>query len=186
MGDLRIAIGSGEQRWEGWVPTQRSDLDLLDRSSFERFFRGRLADAMLCEHTWEHLDPFDAVRAAALCRDYLVRGGRLRVAVPDGRFPDEAYQRAVQVGGPGPSDHPAADHKVVYVAETLATVFTEAGFETRLLEWWDDQGVFHVTPWSIDDGPIYRSSLLDHRNEVYRRGQGPPGFTSLIVDCFAP
>lgn len=34
-----------------------------------------------------------------------------------------------------------------------------------------------------DDDPIYRSSLRDHRNEAFRNGVGPPGFTSLILDA---
>ena len=105
------------------------------------------------------------------------------MAVPDGRFPTDEYQHTVQVGGPGPADHPAADHKVVYVAETLVDVFERAGFDVKLIEWWDAAGRFCVSPWSPDDGPIYRSSLLDHRNESYRLAHGAPGFTSLIIDA---
>jgi hypothetical protein len=88
------------------------------------------------------------------------------VAVPDGLFPDPEYQHMVQVGGPGPADHPAAGHRVVFVAETFAAVFEEAGFAVTLLEWWDRSGVFNRTDWNIEDGPIYRSSLMDHRNEA--------------------
>ena len=182
----RVIIGAGEQRWDGWIPTQQEELDLLWRSSFERFFGTERADAFLCEHTWEHLTIDEAVDAALTCREFLVEGGRLRVAVPDGRFPDEEYQRTVQVGGPGPADHPAADHKVVYVAETFVEVFKRVGFTVQLLEWWDAKGVFHVADWSPDDGPIYRSTRLDHRNADFRNGLGPPGFTSLILDATRP
>ena len=182
MVGLQVIIGAGEQRWPGWLATQRDQLDLRDESSFQRFFGSTRAQAFLCEHTWEHLTIEEGVEAAQICRRFLHDGGRLRVAVPDGRFPDDDYQRTVQVGGPGPVDHPAADHKVVYVAETFAAVFEQAGFEVALLEWWDRAGFFRVRPWSADDGPIYRSSLLDHRNAAYRAGHGPPGFTSLIVD----
>ncbi len=52
-----------------------------------------------------------------------------------------------------------------------------------LLEWWDAAGEFHALPWTPDDGPIYRSSLLDHRNEAFRNGDGPPGFTSPMLDA---
>jgi predicted SAM-dependent methyltransferase len=184
VNDLRVIIGAGDQRWPGWVATQREQLDLLDETSFERFFGARRADAFLCEHTWEHLTIDEGVEAARICRSFLMVGGRLRVAVPDGRFPHDEYQSTVQVGGPGPIDHPAADHKVVYTSDTLAEVFRRAGFKVELLEWWDHVGRFHVREWDPADGPVYRSSLLDHRNEDYRTGRGRPGFTSLMLDAF--
>ncbi len=183
---LRVVIGAGDQKWAGWVATQQTELDLLQPETFDRFFNGVKADALLCEHTWEHLTIEEGVRAARTCFDHLVDGGRLRVAVPDGRFPDFEYQRTVQIGGPGPSDHPAAGHRVVYVAETLSEVFATAGFDVSLLEWWDLDETFHVEPWSVADGPIYRSSVLDHRNEKYRNATGAPGFTSIILDAVRP
>lgn len=183
---LRVIIGAGEQRWDGWIPTQQHELDLLDPNSFSGWFGGRSADALLCEHVWEHLTIDEGTAAAKLCAQYLRPGGRLRIAVPDGRFPDDEYQRTVQVGGPGPRDHPAADHRVVFVHETLTAMFVAAGYCVHLLEWWDADGTFWVEPWSIDDGPIYRSSRMDHRNIDYRTGIGRPGFTSLILDAFVP
>jgi predicted SAM-dependent methyltransferase len=179
----RVVIGAGEQRWLGWLATQRDELDLLDERTFENFFGEARAQSFLCEHTWEHLSIDEGIEAARICWRFLEDGGRLRVAVPDGRFPSDEYQRTVQVGGPGPADHPAADHKVVYIAEKFAAVFEKAGFDVVLLEWWDSDGNFRIVPWSVDDGPIYRSSVLDHRNEEYRAGRGAPGFTSLIVDA---
>ena len=47
---LRVILGAGEQRWDGWVATQKERLDLLDRTGWEDAFRDRLADAFLCEH----------------------------------------------------------------------------------------------------------------------------------------
>ncbi len=183
---MNVIIGAGEQRYDGWIATQQSELDLLDPSSFVRFFGDMRADRFLCEHTWEHLTVDEGVRAAQQCFAYLRPNGRIRVAVPDGYFPDAGYQRNVQVGGPGPADHPAADHRVVFVAETLVAMFEEAGFAVRLLEWWDADGQFHSEPWSLDEGPIYRSTLLDHRNGEYRAGLGPLGFSSLIIDARKP
>ncbi len=183
---MRVIIGAGEQRWDGWIATQQDQLDLLRPETFAEFFGEARAEAFLCEHTWEHLSFEEGIHAAKTCFAYLMPGGRLRVAVPDGRFPDAEYQRTVQVGGPGPPDHPAASHKIVYVAERLEQVFLEAGFAVELLEWWDTNGTFNTHSWHRDDGPIYRSSLLDHRNENYRSGQGPLGFSSLILDAYKP
>ena len=40
--------------------------------------------------------------------------------------------------------------------------------------------------WRVEDGPVYRSRALDHRNAAWRAGTGGPGFTSLILDCVRP
>lgn len=180
---LRVILGAGGQRWDGWTATGREQLDLTDPASFAAYFGARRAAAFLCEHVWEHLTPEQGRAAARLCFTHLRPGGVLRVAVPDGLFPDPAYQRVVQVGGPGPADHPAADHQVVYTHRTFVPIFEQAGFTVTLLEHWDEAGVLHVQPWNPADGPIYRSVPLDHRNAAHRAGSGPPGFTSLILDA---
>ena len=97
----RVIIGAGDQRWEGWIATQQAELDLLKPETFTKFFADERAEKLLCEHTWEHLTIEEGVVAARTCFQFLVPGGRLRVAAPDGRFPDAEYQRTVQVGGPG-------------------------------------------------------------------------------------
>jgi predicted SAM-dependent methyltransferase len=178
----RVIIGAGEQRWPGWVPTQQTDLDLLDPASFAAYFGDARADALLCEHVWEHLEPADAVAAARLVSAYLKPGGYLRVAVPDGHHPDPGYRSLVAVRGPGP----AHDHRVLYTLETLGAVFTQADFVVRPLEWWDAAGAFHHVAWRVEDGPVYRSRQLDHRNAGWREGHGAPGFTSVILDAVKP
>ncbi|EYB67107.1 hypothetical protein DEIPH_ctg051orf0012 [Deinococcus phoenicis] len=179
---MKIMLGAGEQRWAGWTPTQREELDLTDPAAFARFFEGARADAFLCEHVWEHLTPQQGLAAARLVLAYLRPGGLLRVAVPDGHHPNPAYRARVAVNGPGP----AQDHRVLYTLESFVPVFEHAGFAVTPLEWWDAAGVFHAADWSPADGPIYRSSLLDHRNADWRAGRGRPGFTSLILDAQRP
>ena len=178
---MKVIIGAGGQRWEGWVPTQREELDLLKEESWAQFFQGELAESLLCEHVFEHLSLEEGKQAAAMIYRYLKPGGFIRLAVPDVYFPDEEYQRIVQVGGPGPKDHPAADHKVVYNYNLLKEVYQEAGFEVKLLEYHDEQGHFHLADWDVDEAPIYRSSKLDHRNQ-----DGVIRFASLIIDAIKP
>jgi predicted SAM-dependent methyltransferase len=178
---LRIIIGAGEQRWPGWLPTQKEMLDLLRPEDWETSFHARPPEAFLCEHVWEHLTEAEGRAAARLCFRYLKPGGYVRCAVPDGNFPNADYQRMVQVGGPGPQDHPAAGHKMVYDYRLFGDVFASAGFEVDLLEYCDEQGRFHYHQWSVDDGPIYRSLMLDHRNR-----EGKLGFVSLILDARKP
>ena len=70
---LRIIIGAGEQRWPGWLPTQKDELDLLHPDDWEASFYARPADAFLCEHVWEHLTEAEGRAAARLCFRYLDR-----------------------------------------------------------------------------------------------------------------
>lgn len=178
---MKVIIGAGNQKWDGWVPTQQHELDLLDEKSWARFFKNQMPDALLCEHVYEHLDLEEGKRAAGIIYKYLKPGGYIRIAVPDGFFPDEEYQRVAQIGGPGPRDHPAADHQIVYNYHILQSLFKEAGFEVKLLEYHDEAGNFHIDEWDEIQAPIYRSSKLDHRNQdrVIR-------FASLIIDAVKP
>ena len=181
LSELRIIIGAGDQRYRGWVATQREDLDLLVRDRWIARYEPGTIDALLCEHVWEHLTEGEGRAAAALCYEFLKPGGFLRVAVPDRNFPDPVYQDTVKVGGQGPADHSAADHKIVYDYHLFQDVFASAGFTVDLLEYCDDSGRFHYNQWNIADGPIYRSLLLDHRNR-----EGRLGFASLILDALKP
>jgi len=178
---LRIIIGAGAQAWPGWIATQGDELNLLRRDQWEALFGDRRIDALLCEHVWEHLTEAEGRVAARLCYDYLKPSGYLRCAVPDANFRNAAYQWTVQVGGPGPADHPAADHKIVYDYKLLADVFAGAGFAVDLLEYCDDAGRFHFNYWDPADGPIGRSLRADTRNQ-----DGKLGFVSLIVDAKKP
>jgi predicted SAM-dependent methyltransferase len=136
---------------------------------------------LLCEHVFEHLTESEARAAAAICFDFLEPGGWMPVAVPDTNFPSAAYQDMVKVGGPGPADHPAADHKIVYDVMLLSDVFTSAGFSVDALEFCDAHGRFHYRHWDYESGPIYRSFRSDHRNKNFALG-----FTSVIIDAHKP
>ena len=174
---LRIGIGAGNQAWPGWIASQGNELNLLRRDQWETIFGDRRIDALLCEHVLEHLTEAEGRAAATLCYDFLKPGGYLRCAVPDANFRNEAYQRAVQAGGPGS----AADHKLVYDYGLLSDVLTSAGFVVDLLEYCDDTGRFHFNYWDPADGPVGRSVRSDTRNQ-----DGKLGFVSLIVDAKKP
>ena len=176
---MKVIIGAGEQRWNEWIATQGEELNLLDEDSWALFFGDEKADTFLCEHVFEHLTVEEGKQAAKTIFRFLNPGGFIRVAVPDRFFPNEEYQRIVQIGGPGSRDHPAAGHKVVYAYNELFEVFQSAGFSVRLLEYHDENGEFHVFDWNIDEAPIYRSSKLDHRNQ-----DGKIGFASIILDAY--
>ena len=178
---LRVIIGAGTQSYPDWIATHKEQLDLLKRDDWAASFGDRLIDALLCEHVWEHLTKAQGCLAAAICYEFLKPGGFLRCAVPDANFPDEAYQKAARVGGPGPKDHPAAGHKIVYDYKLFTSVFESVGFEVDLLEYCDEQGRFHYNQWDPGDGVIYRSLLCDHRNR-----NGKINSVSLLIDARKP
>ncbi|WP_044338826.1 class I SAM-dependent methyltransferase [Rossellomorea aquimaris] len=178
--EMKIVIGAGEYvNNPGWIHTQEEEVDLLDERTWENRFDECSIDAILAEHVWEHLTYEEGIEAAEICRKYLKPSGYIRCAVPDGYFPDETYQSIVQVGGPGPIDHPAASHKIVYNYQTLTDMFECAGFTVTLLEHFDEEGNFHQNHWDEADGVIFRSKKFDPRNQGDKLA-----FPSLIVDAF--
>lgn len=176
---IKVVIGSGgSPHNRGWMHTEETELNLLQEEQWAVRFKKSSIKAILAEHVWEHLTYEQGVQAAAICYSYLAPGGYVRCAVPDAYFPDEAYQKIVQVGGPGPLNHPAASHRIVHNYNTLRSMFRAGGFEVNLLEYCDETGRFHFTPWNEMEGFIYRSKRFDHRNTAERLG-----FVSLIVDA---
>lgn len=179
---LRVVIGAGQSTHNtDWMQTQESELNLLKRDDWIHTFYPSSISAILAEHVWEHLTYDEGIEAAANCFEFLQPGGYVRCAVPDGYFPNEEYQKLVQVGGPGPIDHPAASHKIVHTYQSLSAMFEAAGYVVELLEYCDELGVFHYREWDESKGFIYRSKRFDHRNK-----EGKLGFLSLIVDAIKP
>jgi predicted SAM-dependent methyltransferase len=130
----------------------------------------------LAEHVWEHLTEKEAYQAAKNCFLFLKPSGYIRVAVPDGYHPSLDYIKAVEPGGSGLGSD---DHKVLYNYRTLAHILESADFEVKLLEYFDEEGKFHIEDWHDDDGLITRSSKYDERNI-----DGRLNYTSIIIDAF--
>ena len=172
---LRLVIGASGKSSPGWHTTEQRYLDLLKPAHWERFFAPGGIDAMFAEHVWEHLTPEEALAAARTCHRFLAAGGSLRVAVPDGFHPNSEYIAAVRPGGTGGG---ADDHQVLYDHVSLRGVFEAAGFGVELLEYFDENGVFHGTNWSDERGHVRRSARYDERN-----AGGTLTYTSIILDA---
>ena len=175
---LKIILGAGKTKFEGWISTQESELNLLNRADFERRFKENSIEAMLSEHVWEHMTKEEGIIGAKNCYDFLKEGGYIRVAVPDKNFRNEWYQNMVKVGGPGPIEHPSYTHKIVYDYLTIGEVFKTAGFCVELLEYCDEKGDFHYKYWNEEDGKIGRSFRFDTRNSKENLGM-----VSIIIDA---
>jgi predicted SAM-dependent methyltransferase len=179
VNEIRVVVGAGKYvNNPGWIHTQADELSLLRPEDWEARFEEGSITAILAEHVWEHLTYEEGVQAARLCHRFLLPGGWIRCAVPDGFFPGPDYQDALRVGGPGSASHPAASHKMVYNYRTLTQMFEEAGFLVELLEYYDENGKFHYEDWDPQDGFIYRSRRFDYRNQ-----EGELKSVSLIVDA---
>ncbi len=179
--EQRIVVGASGQKYPGWQSYRQEELDLLCPEQWAAEFVLGSLDAILAEHVWEHLDFEQGVTAARICHGFLRPGGYVRCAVPDGYYQSRWYQDMVQVGGPGPADHPAADHRIVHTYKSLVPMFRQAGFRVELLEWCDAYGRFHYQHWDPTAGKIQRSLRFDTRNQ-----DGCVGFASLIVDAVKP
>lgn len=174
----RIIVGAGRTSYPGWFATDRDTLDITRREDFARYWPPHSRGIFLAEHVWEHFTELQAAQANANCFEFLRPGGWLRIAVPDGLHPDPEYRSAVAVGGRGCG---ADDHKVLYDYRLMREMLQRAGYHVELLEYWDEDGVFHHVTWCSEAGHIRRSRDNDPRN----RG-GTLRYTSLIVDAIKP
>ena len=181
MNILRIIVGAGKVKYDGWVSTQESELNLLSIEQWENITKNDDIEAILAEHVWEHLTYEEGLKAAENCYKFLKHGGYIRCAVPDKNFKNQWYQNMIKVGGPGHEEHPASEHKIVYDYKTLVNVFESAGFEVRLLEYCDEQGYFHYRKWDESKGKICRSYRFDTRNS-----KNNLGMVSIIIDAIKP
>jgi predicted SAM-dependent methyltransferase len=168
----RVSLGAGGVHEAGWIATDAHELDLLRPQTWSRFVGPDSIDAMLAEHVWEHLTLGEGKTAAATCYRYLKPGGYLRVAVPDGYFPDPEFQDYIKVDGVA-GGGASGGHKLVYTYRQLREVFESAGFRTALLEYHDEEGNFHGVDWDPALGMIHRSRRFDARGPI-----------SIILDAF--
>lgn len=172
----KLNVGSGDVEFDqDWFSCDINILDITDRNNWEKLLGTIKLTNIFAEHVWEHLSKEDVVLANSNCYKFLKKGGRLRIAVPDGYHPDKAYIDYVKPNGTGAG---ADDHKVLYNYKTLSGLLEKEGFRTELLEYWDEKGKFHFKDWSTEDGKVERSRRFDHRNK-----NGRLSYTSLIIDA---
>lgn len=173
---VKIIIGAGQTRLEGWISTDVPAFDVRDSDLWRQLFPPGSVDRMLAEHVFEHLTRDELASFLKIAEHYLAPGGRVRIAVPDGCHPDADYIKRVQPGGTGIG---AGDHKVLYTCDLIGRLMRKQNYRFELLEYFDAAGQFHQRAWSADDGFVGRSADHDERN-----ADGQLNYTSLIVDCW--
>lgn len=171
----KIVIGAGGTSFADWCSVEQKDLDVTNVSDFSKYWKPGSREAFLAEHVWEHLTTEQGRIGLKNCHDFLKINGHLRIAVPDGYFPDQNYIDYVKPGGHGAG---ADDHKVLYTIDTLVPLIESVGFAAKPLEYFNDQGVFVSEPFNATDGYIDRCRENDPRNV-----KGILKYTSLIIDA---
>lgn len=177
-GDLKVIVGSTAARQVGWISSNYPLLDLTDSRMFAELFDSGTVSNFLADHALDYLSPEDFANAVNKTFEYLKQGGLLRITVPDGFDPDANYIDQSNLGGYGLG---AGGHKVLYNYRTFSCLLENAGYKVRLLEWYDEQGIFHHENWDVDGGLIKRSM----NNEPCIR-DNPKAYTSLIIDASKP
>ena len=173
---LRVIIGAGSTRYDGWIATDIPAFDILKHEHWALLFQPASVDNMLAEHVFEHLTTDQLGEFLRIARLYLKPNGRIRIAVPDGYHPDADYIEHVRPGGIGEG---ATDHKVLYNCDLISAILQEQGYYCKLLEYFGADGRFHRCEWSAEDGFVGRSASHDARNAA-----GKLAYTSLIVDIW--
>ncbi len=128
----KIIFGAGSTSFPGWLSINKWDIDVTKREHFLHFWKSGSREAFLSEHVWEHLTDKEIEIANANCFDFIKKKGRLRLAVPDGYFPDSEYIEHVRPGGSGPG---AKDHKILFNYALLKKKLEYTGFDVTLLEY---------------------------------------------------
>lgn len=170
---LKIIVGGAGTKFNGWINTDINILDITSSSNWQQLFKTNDLSNILAEHVWEHLTKDESKKALDNCFKFLKKGGRLRIAVPDGYFPDKDYINYVKPGGHGPGSD---DHKILYTYVKLSNELEGAGFSIQLVEYFDESGRFWKNKWSVEEGFIHRSFDFDKRNKKEVK------YTSLIID----
>jgi len=181
---IKLVVGAGSSTsmfgapnsiYEGWILTDHATLNALEKSDWTKVFTAGTISRIFAEHVVEHWTADGLREFLGITGKYLVPGGNLRIAVPDGFHPDGGYIEEVKPGGTGPGSD---DHRVLYNYQTLSKIFADENWEYDLLEYFDEHHEFHSKAWNKDNGFVERAEHTDPRNE-----NSPLSYTSLILDA---
>lgn len=169
---LKVMLGAGPYKYDGWFYTDKDILDVTSSEDWSTLFTPGSIDSLLSEHMLEHLSEDEARVALAECYRYLKPQALFRLAVPDGYRRDPTYEKEVVPPNDG--------HKMLYNIDSLSALLQSVGFQTTPLEYFDAQEQFHATTWDQNDGMILRSVRFDTQQAFQRDGLF---YTSLIIDA---
>ena len=165
---IRVIVGASATRQTGWIPTEEFFFDITNERSIKRFLGGTKIDSILAEHVIEHLTEVDFAKFLQIIPAYLSNSANIRIAVPDAMHPSPWYRRQLGIAG---EELGAEDHKTFWDYLSICTFSQQYQFACCLLEYFDENGVFHVDAFDEEArGKVSRS----FRNNIGRPSMGSP------------
>ena len=127
---IQLIVAAGDQSRADWISSEWYVLNITEHKSWKKYFSFNEVDRILAEHVFEHFDNKQTKNCLNNIHNFLKSDGCLRIAVPDGYFPDKKYIDWVKPGGLAPG---AEDHKILYNYQTLKK-FRKNKFKCKLVE----------------------------------------------------
>jgi len=177
--DLKIILGAATTSQKGWLSTNEQWFDIRYEKNWEKLFKKKnILSNILAEHVFEHLTYEELDSALSHANHYLKKGGKLRIAVPDGYNPSEEYIKNVNINGIGAD---AQDHKQLLNFDILNKLLIRNNFSCNILEGYKNNELIQ-NKFNDFDGFIIRTRKRKNINldpDWFFEDSG----TSLIVDA---
>lgn len=136
-GPLRLHVGSGTERLDGWINIDLQPLVEVDvAADVTRTFPYSGVERIFAEHFLEHLALDDALEFLVRCREALAPGGRIRLSTPNldwvwstqyGLDTESSHSRQKQALGLNRGFY-AWGHRFLWNREILTAALQAAGF----------------------------------------------------------
>jgi predicted SAM-dependent methyltransferase len=166
-GPIRLILGAGHVRQDGWISVEHETFDLRDSSDkIGKLLRGQKISRILLEHVIEHLQPEALKNFLMTIRPFLSSDAVIRIAVPDRLHPSRYFYEYAKPGGFGSG---AADHKHFYSINDFQEFSRESGWGLEPVEYFDNSGTFHSLADHLenDRGRVSRSAM-NYKGEFAR------------------
>jgi predicted SAM-dependent methyltransferase len=112
----------------------------------------------MAEHVWEHLWEHEIKLANANCYKYLKKGGKLRLAVPDGYFPGKEYIENARPSGTGAK---IEDHKILFNYKLIQKLLKEAGIGTSSANFIIKNGILKMVIFCVHTDSIKETKMAN-------------------------
>jgi len=149
-----LNIGAGGSRYQGWISTEKNQLDVTNPEHFAFLFSRKKISKILAEHVIEHIHENEFIEFLHFVKAYLEPMATIRIAVPDANHPSIYVRDLTKPGGEEPG---ADDHKVFYSIDRMRYIASKTFYKLDPIEYFDDKGFFHFNNISWDNGYICRS-----------------------------
>ena len=177
--NLKIILGAATTSQDGWYSTNEQWFDIRNSSNWKQLFKKEnTISNLLSEHVFEHLTYTELDKTLKYSNLYLQKGGKLRIAVPDGYNPNYEYIQNVKTEGIGAD---AQDHKQLLNYDILEKLLIKNNFECFLLEGYKNNKLI-IETFNDYDGYIIRTRKRNNTS-IDSKWQFVDANTSLIIDA---